>query len=50
MKVYKIYDNLKRIYLKREYKTLRTARLAADKMDTAYGAYRYHVKVLTKTI
>jgi hypothetical protein len=46
-KVYKIYDRLKRVYLKREYKTLRTARLAADKMDMVYGAYRYGVAFLT---
>ena len=48
-KIYKIYDRLKRVYLKREYKTLRTARLAADRMDMVYGAYRYGVASLTSS-
>jgi len=50
MKVYRIYDSLKRIHLKKEYKTLRTARIAADRMDMVYGAYRYYARELTKTL
>jgi hypothetical protein len=50
MKVYKIYDSWKRVHLKREYKTLRTARIAADRMDMVFGGYRYYARELTKTL
>lgn len=40
---YKIYDTKLGLFTRPTYKTRRAALHAADKLDNAYGAYRYYV-------
>lgn len=49
---YKIFDNLKKVQVGKDYKPeqKRRARNKADKMDAQYGAYRYYVKPIFEGI
>lgn len=44
--MYIIWDNHNKIAVSKPYACVKRARRRADKLDLAYGAYRYRVKQL----
>jgi hypothetical protein len=41
--MYRVIDRQTKLFTKGLYKTFRSAKRAADRLDNAYGAYRYYV-------